>query len=69
MQCNVGGGDKLFRIIVGLVLAALPFLVAMAPALKLVVWVAAAIALLTAFAGFCPLNKVLGINTYKAASS
>lgn len=69
MQCNVGGGDKVFRIIVGLALVALPFLVAMSPTLKIVMWIIAAIALVTAFVGFCPLNKVLDINTCRTASS
>jgi hypothetical protein len=69
MTCNVGGADKAVRIIVGAALVAVALLVAMPLALQIVLFVAAAIALVTAFVGFCPLNKLLGINTCKASAN
>ncbi len=68
MQCNVGGGDKVFRIVLGLALIALTLFVEMSSTLRIVAWVIAAIALITAFVGFCPLNKLIGLNTCKPAS-
>lgn len=68
MQCNVGGGDKVFRIVLGLALIALTLFVEMSLTLRIVAWVIAAIALITAFVGFCPLNKLIGLNTCKPAS-
>lgn len=54
MQCNVGGGNKLFRIVVGLGLIALPLVVVLPEPWKIVAWVVAAIALVKAFVGFFP---------------
>ncbi len=68
MQCNVGGGDKVFRIVLGLALIALTLFVEMSSTLRIVAWVIAAIALITAFVGFCPLNKLIGLNTCKPVS-
>jgi hypothetical protein len=61
----VGGGDKVFRIVLGLVLITLPFLMEIPDTWKIIMWVVAAIALITAFVGFCPLNKLIGLNTCK----
>lgn len=59
MKCNVGKTDKATRIIAGIIIGTVGFyfrswwgLVAILP-------------LVTAFAGFCPLYKLLGINTCK----
>lgn len=57
MKSNVGKTDKTVRIILGIIIAALGYyyhtwwgLVALIP-------------ILTAFMGFCPLYKIVGINT------
>ena len=60
MQMNIGGADKVARILAGLVLLSLVFilkgdarwfgLIGLVP-------------LATAFTGFCPLYTVLGVNT------
>lgn len=65
IQCNVGGGDKAFRIVLGLVLIVVALVVEMTTPLKIVTWIVAAIALATAFMGFCPLNRMIGLNTCK----
>jgi len=65
IQCNVGGGDKVFRIVLGVTLVALTLFIEMSSSLRIGAWVIAAIALISAFVGFCPLNKLIGLNTCK----
>lgn len=62
MNANVGATDKIVRIVAGLLLAVAGFLLT-GTLLKVLLFVAAAIALVTAAVSFCPLYKVLGINT------
>jgi hypothetical protein len=62
---NVGTPDRLIRIVIGLVLVALPFALGAA----LPAWLAIALPIVglvlfaTAFIAFCPLYRVLGIST------
>lgn len=65
LACNVGGADKTLRILIGLALAAFAWMSDLGPTAKIILAVIAAIALITAFIGFCPLNRLLGINTCK----
>ncbi|MGH7233559.1 MAG: YgaP family membrane protein [Nitrospiraceae bacterium] len=60
---NVGGTDKTFRIVLGLVLLGVVLFAEMKPIWMAVTLVVSAIALVTAFTAFCPLNFLLGINT------
>lgn len=62
MITNLGNLDRVLRIVIGLVLAASALMLPGA-ALKVVLLLAAAIALLTGSLSFCPLYKVLGIST------
>ncbi len=55
---NVGSVDKILRIIVGLALIAIVFVGPQTPW----GWIGV-IPLLTALIGFCPLYKVIGVNT------
>ena len=59
MSCNVGGIDRILRIVVGLVLLSLIFLVP--------TWwgLIGLVPLLTGLFGFCPLYPIVGINTCK----
>ncbi len=59
MECNVGKTEKIVRLILGLVFVWLGY--AGSPWWYLV----AIILILTASIGFCPLSKLLGINTCK----
>ena len=59
---NVGGIDKVLRIIVGIVLIATVFLV---PAMNPWGWVVL-VPLLTGLFNFCPLYPILGISTCKS---
>jgi hypothetical protein len=61
---NVGGIDKILRIILGLVLIASVFLV---PAMNPWGWIGI-VPLLTGLFNFCPLYTILGISTGKAKS-
>ena len=60
---NVGGADKWLRIAIGIALIAFIVLSDVGATWKVVAGIVAAIALVTALAGFCPLNSMLGINT------
>lgn len=59
MECNIGNTEKIIRLILGLAFVWLGY--TMSPWWYLV----AAILIATATVSFCPLNKVLGINTCK----
>lgn len=63
IEKNVGGADKTIRIVVGVVMIALAMFADMTTGWRIVAWVVAAVSFLTAVSGFCPLNKLLGINT------
>ncbi|MFN7137873.1 MAG: DUF2892 domain-containing protein [Limisphaerales bacterium] len=63
MKTNVGSLDKVARVSLGVAFLIVAQLVPMAT-LPYLVWISVSVTLLvTAFAGFCPLNVVLGINT------
>ena len=65
MQANVGSTDRIIRIVLGLVLVALFFVVA-AP-WKYVALVAGLAAIATGLFRFCGLYALLGINTCRNA--
>jgi hypothetical protein len=60
MQMNIGGTDKVVRILAGLVLLSLVFLLKGSAR-----WfgLIGLVPLVTAFTGFCPLYTLLGVNT------
>ena len=63
---NVGTADRLFRLILGAILIALPFVVAsveLPAALGIVSLVAGAILVITAVVKFCPIYGVFGWRT------
>ncbi len=63
MKSNVGGIDRTLRIVVGIVLLLVGLLAPLEMTWRIVALVVAAIALVTAFVRFCPINAMLGINT------
>lgn len=65
MQCNVGGVDKTVRILAGIGLAAFALFADVDTVWRIVAGAVAAVALVTATVGFCPLNSLLGINSCK----
>lgn len=65
MKCNVGGLDRSARIVIGVLLLLVGIFAPLNSAWQTVVFVIAAIALVTAAIGFCPANAIVGINTCK----
>lgn len=67
MECNVGGVDRWLRLIAGVVLLALGIFMPMATVWQVVLIILGAIGVITGAVRFCPLSKLLGINTCKQA--
>lgn len=63
MKHNVGGVDRIGRIVVGIVLLIVGLTAPVEMTWRIVALVVAAIALVTATVRFCPANWLLGINT------
>jgi hypothetical protein len=65
MKHNVGGLDRNTRIVVGVILLIVGLATPIAMAWRIVSLVIAAVALVTAFVGYCPVNAIFGINSCK----
>ncbi|MBK8868630.1 MAG: DUF2892 domain-containing protein [Dermatophilaceae bacterium] len=65
MKVNVGGSDRIIRLVIAVVAALLAAFVVKSGALAIVLWIVAAIMLLTAVVRVCPLYLPFGINTNK----
>lgn len=63
MVKNIGQTDKIIRIVLALLLAALDFFEVVTGGFSWVLSVVAIVLLVTALINFCPLYKVLGKNT------
>lgn len=69
MKNNVGNTDKIIRLIIALVLGGLYFAEIVTGALGIVLLIIAAVMVLTALSGFCPLYTLIGMNTCKHKES
>ena len=67
LERNVGGVDRMIRIGTGIILVGLAMFGDMSVLWRTVSWAVAAAAFITAFVGFCPVNKVLSIDTSQDA--
>ncbi|MBI5891461.1 MAG: DUF2892 domain-containing protein [Nitrosomonadales bacterium] len=65
MKLNVGGFDRVGRIVIGVVLLLVGLTAPLSATWQVIVLVVAAIALATGAVRFCPVNYMLGINTCK----
>jgi len=65
MKKNMGGTDRLLRLIVAAVVVALYFFGVIEDTLGFVLLILSAIFVLTSFVSFCPLYTPFGINTCK----
>lgn len=65
MKKNMGGIDKIIRLIVAITVAALYFTKTISGTLGIVLMVFAGVFVLTSIIGFCPLYTLFGINTCK----
>jgi len=63
MTKNMGGTDRIIRIIVAIIALALYFTGTLSGTLGIIALVIAGIFLLTSFIGFCHLYSILGTNT------
>ena len=66
---NVGGLDRVSRLILGVVLIALAYFDVLTGTLAIIAYIVAVIALATGVIRLCPINAALGINTCKAKPS
>jgi hypothetical protein len=65
MTKNVGKIDSIVRIVLAVILAYLDWSGMVTGTLSWVVGIAAVVMLVTAFVKFCPLYKILGVDTCK----
>ncbi|MBV1924390.1 MAG: DUF2892 domain-containing protein [Flavobacteriaceae bacterium] len=65
MKKNMGGADRMIRIIIALVVGALYYFKVVEGTLAIVLLAFAVIFLFTSFINFCPLYSLFGINTCK----
>jgi hypothetical protein len=63
MKANVGGTEKVIRLLVAAVAVALNLTGTVTGTLSIVLWVVAGLMVLTSLLSFCPLWTVFGINT------
>lgn len=63
MKANVGGTEKVIRLLVAAVAVALNLTGTVTGTLSIVLWVVAGLMVLTSLLSFCPVWTVLGINT------
>lgn len=67
LNLNESSPDRIIRIVIGVVLAALAVTGTASGALAVVAWVLAAVLLVTGAVGFCPLYAILRIGTRSAS--
>jgi hypothetical protein len=62
-MCNVGGADRLLRLVLGACLVALALLTPLPTPWQIVLGVAGGVALVTAAVRYCPLYALVGLNS------
>lgn len=63
MTANVGSTDKIIRLVLALLAVVGAFLTGIGTALGIVLLVVGVVLAVTAFTGFCPIYRVLGMST------
>ena len=66
---NVGTADRFIRIVIGLILVALPFIVPQVGAVVWLLWglpIVGVVLIATAFLAFCPIYRALGLSTNRS---
>lgn len=66
MNANVGSTDKIARLVLALLAVVFAFLTGIGTALGVVLLVVGVVLAVTAFTGFCPIYRVLGLSTCPA---
>ncbi|MFN8097164.1 MAG: DUF2892 domain-containing protein [Dermatophilaceae bacterium] len=65
MGQNVGSTDKIIRLVLAAAVAVVAFVTGAGSPLGIVLLIVAAVLAVTAFVGFCPLYRLVGVNTCK----
>ncbi len=65
MKKNMGSADKIFRVLIAIVIAILYWQGIISGTLAIVLLVFAGIFVLTSLISFCPIYPILGLNTCK----
>jgi hypothetical protein len=65
MKANMGGADRVIRVLIAAVIATLFFMKVITGTLGIVLLVLAGVFVLTSLISFCPLYAPFGINTCK----
>ena len=68
MTSNESGADRIIRVIIAIAAVIGAFAVGASSVLGIILFVVAAIMLVTAAVGFCPLYRLFGISTKKKVS-
>jgi Protein of unknown function (DUF2892) len=69
MQTNVSNTDRAIRLVVAIAAVVGAFAVGAGSVVGIILFVVAAIMLVTAAVGFCPLYRIFGLSTSKVPSS
>lgn len=69
MKVNVGSIDRIFRVLVAIIIAVLYFTHQVSGAAAIILLAIAGIFILTGFVGVCPLYLALGVSTRKKEKS
>lgn len=62
-NCNVGGVDRIIRIMLGLTLVFVGYAGLFSTAMTVTFYAVGAIVLITGLFSFCPLYRIFGVNT------
>lgn len=65
MKINMGTGDRVVRIVIAIALSVLFFTGSVSGTLSYVLLAIGGVFLLTSIVGFCPLYRLVGVNTCK----
>ncbi|TDB64206.1 YgaP family membrane protein [Arundinibacter roseus] len=68
MKTNMGGTDRMIRVILAIAAVTLYFSNLVSPTLSIIALVVAGVFLLTSFLSFCPLYTLFGVSTCKTRS-
>lgn len=63
MPCNVGGNERTFRIILGVVLVLMVLLGVVGGTVAVIAFLIGAVALVTGIIKYCPISALVGRNT------
>ncbi len=63
MSANVGSADKIIRFVIAAVAVILAIATGPSAILGIILFIVAAVMVLTALVGVCPLYKLIGVNT------